>query len=311
MKNLIIYESKYGTTKESAEIFSKVIGYSKIIKTNEFVEKYKQFDNYIFLSPIYNEKITENISNFINNNSKWLSKKYIYFCIVNLSGRPEVYLEHVNNILKDSLIFMKAINGNLIIEKLNKEDYEAIKKFTSITNIPFTDMKKFSINEVIDIALQIKDNIDDRREKLSDEIVGKVVDKFIQTHNTCVISTCYDNYPRATPIEYTYYKNKLYFISEGGVKFANIIRNKNISIGIFDNYKTMSKLGGLQITGKVKEITYLSNEYFEVMKMKKISKETIEKLELILNIFEVSMEKIEVLNTEFKKYKGDSKQILK
>ena len=37
---------------------------------------------------------------------------------------------------------------------------------------------------------------------------------------------------------------------------------------------------------------------------------TIKKLDIILNVFKVSVEKFEVLNTEFKRYNGDVKQIL-
>lgn len=209
-----------------------------------------------------------------------------------------------------NLIMMKSINGNLILERLDKKDFQSIKKFFIITNTPFEDKIKFNINEVVQIALKIKDEINNRKESLDKEIIEKVIKKIISNHNTCVLCTSYENYPRATPIEYIYYNDTLYFISEGGVKFANILRNNNVSIGIFDNYKNMKKIGGLQISGIVNIIDYLSEEYFQIMKLRNISINTIKKLDIILNVFKVSIKEIEVLNTEFKKYNGDVKQIL-
>ncbi|MEN8076411.1 flavodoxin domain-containing protein [Clostridioides difficile] len=310
MKNIIIYESKYGCTKESAYIFSKIIGYSKVIKTDEFNKNDKEFDNYIILSPIYNESIPIKIMNFIVNNESWLTTKDIYFCIVNLSGRAEFYLKNVKDILNDSLIMMKSINGNLILKNLDNNDFKSIKKFLSIVKMPLEDIKRFNVNEVVEVALDIKYSIENRREKLSDDIIKKVVHKFISNHNTCVLCTCHDNCPRATPIEYIYYKDMIYFISEGGVKFANILINNNVSIGIFNNYKEMKSVAGIQITGKAFMVYYLSDEYFDIMKLRKINKNMVKNLDVILNIFKVSIEKIEVLNTEFKKYNGDSKQTL-
>lgn len=310
MKNLIIYESKYGTTKESSEIVAKIIGYSKIIKTENFKADDKTFDNYIILSPIYNEAIHKKIRSFIVDNKEWLIKKDVYFCIVNLSGRAEFYLKEIKDILKDSLIIMQSINGNLIIERLDKEDFESIKKFFLIMNLPLEDNIKFDINEVVQVAINIKYKIEDRKESLSKEVVKKVIKKFISNHNTCVLCTSYENQPRATPIEYIYYNDTFYFISEGGIKFANILRNNKVSIGIFDNYKDMKKIGGIQITGEATNIEYLSDEYLKVMKLRNISMNTIKKLDIILNVFRVSVEKFELLNTEFKKYNGDVRQIL-
>ena len=72
----------------------------------------------------------------------------------------------------------------------------------------------------------------------------------------------------------------------------------------------MKSVAGIQITGKAFMVDYLSDEYFDIMKLRKINKNMVKNLDVILNVFKVSIEKIEVLNTEFKKYNGDSKQTL-
>ena len=310
MKNLIVYESKYGTTKESAYILSKIIGYSKVIKPLEFSNKDENFDNYIFLLPVYNEKISENILNLIKNNIEFLIKKNIYFIIVNLLGRHDFYLKEAKDMLKDPLINMHSINGNLILDKLDENDLNSIKNFFTLTHSQFKDRINFNINEVIQLTLNIKNELEIKKAALKEEIIKDIITKFITNHNTCVISTSCDITPRATPIEYIYYKKTFYFISEGGIKFANILRNNNVSIAIFDNYSSMNKIGGLQITGKASFVEFASEEYYEIMTLKNINSSAINKLDIILNIIKVDIEKIEALNTDFKKYNGDSKQIL-
>lgn len=162
MKNLIIYESKYGITKKSAYILSKVIGYSKVCTTSDFDKKDTSFDNYIILSPVYNDALYEKIKTFVTDNKDYLMKKDIYFIIVNLSGRPEFYLKEMKEILKDSLILMKNINGNLLLNKLDKNDYESIVKFVISINMPLEDSINFDINQAIEVALDIKDTIDNK-----------------------------------------------------------------------------------------------------------------------------------------------------
>jgi len=87
-----------------------------------------------------------------------------------------------------------------------------------------------------------------------------------------------------------------YFISEGGVKLANILRNNNVSIGIFDNYKNLKHVKGVQISGKAFIVEDSSDEYSEILKIGKNNPNKIEKSDIILNVFKVSIEKIEILN---------------
>ena len=296
MKNLIIYESKYGTTKESAYILSKVIGHSKVCTTSEFDKEDTSFDNYIIVSPIYTDDLYEKVKTFVTDNKEYLMKKDIYFAIVNLSARAEFYLKEMKEMLKESLILMKNINGNLILNKLDEKDYEDIVKFYNIMNLPVQDSINFNINQVVEVALDIKNTIDNRKESSGKETIENIFTNLIKKNNTCVLSTCYNNNPRSTPIEYIYHNNMFYFISEGGVKLANILRNNNVSIGIFDNYKNLKHVKGVQISGKAFIVEDSSDEYYEILKIGKNNPDKIEKSDIILNVFKVSIEKIEILN---------------
>jgi hypothetical protein len=57
---------------------------------------------------------------------------------------------------------MKNISGNLLLNKLDKNDYESIVKFVNSINMPLEDSINFDINQAIEVALDIKDTIDNR-----------------------------------------------------------------------------------------------------------------------------------------------------
>jgi hypothetical protein len=77
--------------------------------------------------------------------------------------------------------------------------------------------------------------------------------KVLATRSMCVLSTCRDNVPRATPIEFRSKGFNLYMAGEPGTKLGNIKLNPKVSVGIFDpkSESTHSWLDveGLQITG--------------------------------------------------------------
>ena len=78
---------------------------------------------------------------------------------------------------------------------------------------------------------------------------------FLKEQNMCVLATCGDGLPRATPIEYHPKGITLYFVGEPGTKLKNITNNPNVSIGIFLPYTGWDSAKGAQITGTAKIIS--------------------------------------------------------
>ncbi len=74
------------------------------------------------------------------------------------------------------------------------------------------------------------------------EPVTSEVQKFISSHNTCALATGFGTQVRCTPIEYTYWDDCFWLLSEGGEKFRNLKENKNVSLAIFDSYTGFSGL---------------------------------------------------------------------
>jgi len=83
----------------------------------------------------------------------------------------------------------------------------------------------------------------------------KHIAAFLRTQNTCVLATCKDNIPRATPMEYYSKGVTLYMMPEDGQKMENIRENPYISIGVFAPYTGWLSVKGVQITGEATLIT--------------------------------------------------------
>lgn len=307
-KTLLIYEGKYGFTEEVIKKMAMILGPAKFCKPDEFKEEYKDFDFIVIGSSVVYEDINKNIYEFISKNKEWLSnKKIALFCTCLKEKGGEEYLNSAVEQLGSSVVWVKAIMGRLIIDSLDEVDYTAMKKFSEFSGLPFADNDKSKIDQIVKGALEIK-HIRDHNSTMPEEELKKYIDSFFRNHNTCTLSTTNGVKTRSTPIEYTYKEGFMYFISEGGEKFANILMNDNVSMAIYEEFDGMDKLAGMQLLGRAHIIDINSDEYREFMKVKGIS---IDKLPVILNLIRVNLMEVEMLWAGFKNIGYDIKQYYK
>lgn len=122
-----------------------------------------------------------------------------------------------------------------------------------------------------------------------DKVVLQAIETFLLRHNTCVLATGYADTVRATPIEYMYDNGKLYIFSEGGKKFANIYRNPQVSVAVFDSYAGFEKLAGLQIEGMCRMIEPDEAIYATIAEKRGITKKKIAVMPVILHVLEIKL----------------------
>jgi general stress protein 26 len=140
--------------------------------------------------------------------------------------------------------------------------------------------------------------------------------QFLKKQNMCVLATCGDNVPRATPIEYRSKGTTIYFVGEAGTKLENIKKNPNVSIGIFLPYIGWESAKGAQITGIAKIISRENltefKEGLEAYQWKKTAKELGLKAfpETGVEIVKVEPEKIEFIDISLKKLGYSPRQTL-
>jgi nitroimidazol reductase NimA-like FMN-containing flavoprotein (pyridoxamine 5'-phosphate oxidase superfamily) len=142
--------------------------------------------------------------------------------------------------------------------------------------------------------------------KMSHDVLERHIIKFLKEHNMCVLATCNDNIPRATPLEYHSQGTTLYFVGEPGMKIKNIRRNPNVSIGIFSQYVGWNSAKGAQITGKAKIISRKNaiefKEGLAAYQWEKTAAELgIQSLPETVELIKIEPERIEFIDMSLKK----------
>lgn len=310
-QNLITYETYYGTAKKVAEIFSLVLANAKVVEVDKVVNNINSYENIIMIFAFHGYKTAEKTKEYIKRNKEILINKNISLIGVGLSKKDmDNYTEKICNILGKKVDVIEFVQGELRVNKLTKEDEEVLERFLTKQNIKLMDMGKFKVSEACNVAYKCREILNNPSTILNKTELKESIDEFIKNHNTCTLATGYENFIRATPIEYIYFEDAFYFITEGGLKFNGILQNSNVSIAIYDNYTGMTNLKGLQVQGIAKIIDIGSDEYKKIMKLKNINEVQIKKLFVNLNMIKVEVNRFEFLNSDFKKINVDIKQIL-
>jgi hypothetical protein len=148
------------------------------------------------------------------------------------------------------------------------------------------------------------------------KVLEERIIEFLKEQNMCVLATCGDGLPRATPIEYHSKGINLYFVGEPGTKLENMKKNPNVSIGIFLPYIGWDSAKGAQITGKAKIIPRENSTEFKeglaAYQWEKTAKELgLKKFpETGVELVKVEPEKIEFIDMSLKKLGFSPRQTL-
>lgn len=311
IKTLIIYESRYGFTEKIAKQISLVMGPAKFCRTSEFKDKYiKDFQVVVICTPIYLEAVDSSILQFVTKNYHWITKKKVMLiCTCLLENAEDRYLKPLKELLGGSVVLSASFGGELIINNLSTPDYKLIKQFYSNMGFEVKDYKVFHEDKFTQLLFDMKEIKDKGNTPIEGKLLINYIDEFIKNHNTCTLATGSENRVRATPIEYVYINRSLYIISEGGEKFLNLLLNPKVSVCIYDSYKSMSELGGMQITGTAELIDIGTKEYHSVLKEKGLSYDKLINLDVSLNFIKINIKKVEFLWSGFSKLGYDAKQI--
>jgi menaquinone-dependent protoporphyrinogen IX oxidase/uncharacterized protein YhbP (UPF0306 family) len=310
IRTLVVYSSKYGSTKDAAKIISLINGPAMYCDVDEFKAEYKEFENIIIGSPLIQEKLEPSIIEFVGNNREWLKGKPVsLFCTCLDKNGGLDQLRSLEKFMDIKAVSMKAIGGRLIIDKLDETDLALIKKFLDHVNLPFEDMDFYNEDEIIEYSMKLKYLAEKIISPLDHDDLKMAIDEFLTSHNTCTLATCHSNRVRSTPIEYNYHNGFLYLLTEGGEKFANLLLNKNVSVSVYEDFKGMNSLKGMQITGKASLVDSGEEEYKGVLEFKGLNIEFIKSLPIKMNMIKIAPDKIEFLNSQFKIDGYDAKQI--
>ena len=147
------------------------------------------------------------------------------------------------------------------------------------------------------------------------KVLEERIIEFLKEQNMCVLATCGDGLPRATPIEYHSKGITIYFVGEPGEKIKNITDNPNVSIGIFFPYTGWDSAKGAQITGRAKIISRQDLDGFreglEAYQWENTAKQlNITEFPKTVDLVRVDPEKIEFIDMSLKKMGYSPRQTL-
>lgn len=309
IRTLVVYSSKYGSTRDAAKIIALINGPAMYCSVDEFKPEYKEFENVVIGSPLIQEKLEPSIIEFAGNNREWLKEKPVsLFCTCLDKNGGLDQLRSLEKFIDIKAVSMKALGGRLIVNKLDETDTELIKKFFDLVNLPFEDMDFYKEEEIIEYSMKLKHLAEKIIVPVDHDKLKTVIDEFLSSHNTCTLATCHINSVRSTPIEYNYYNGFLYLLTEGGEKFAKLLLNKNVSVSIYEDFNGMENLKGMQITGHASLVDE-GEEYNNLLDFKGLKPEFIKSMPIKMNMVKIVPDKIEFLNSQFKKDGYSAKQI--
>ncbi|PYG89952.1 menaquinone-dependent protoporphyrinogen IX oxidase [Ruminiclostridium sufflavum DSM 19573] len=310
-RTLILYESRYGLTERISKGLSLILGPAKYCRPLEFNGSFNNFGTIVICTPVYLESVDENIYKYVLKNADLIKqKKVILICSCLAEDMAGKYLKPLKDILGQSVILETSLGGELIPDKLNSQDYELIKKFSAAAGFPLKDRKSFEMKKLVKLALDIRRLKDKELKLVPEEELKTYISNFIKKHNSCALATGYDDAVRNTPMEYMYIDDCIYIFSEGGEKFSNLLLNPKVSITIYDAYRGMNKLGGIQISGVSEIIDTGCDEYIYAFKQRGLNIEKIVSLPVALNLIKINISKVEFLWSGFVELGYDIKQVL-
>lgn len=135
------------------------------------------------------------------------------------------------------------------------------------------------------------------RKELDRDELERLIIEFLKTQPTCVIATCSDNIPRASPVEFFPIGLTLYIFTEGGKKLENIQKNPRVSVAVHAPFTGWETLKGVQITG-IAEIGGRGSTTYEKGIEAYMARRGIESVEMpeSMNILKISPLKFEYLD---------------
>ncbi len=301
IRTLVVYDSRYGSTEGVANTLSLILGPSNMVKVDEIQPEHRGFDLFVIGAPVYKGVISPKIWNFVRDNLSWLRDKKIALFSTSIDRKDgETNLESLKKMLGASVILSRALGGRMYVDKLSANDLLGMEAFCKRKGFLFQDIDTLVPEEVVEFGLDLKRARDMMVPRMPTNELRRLIDAFLASHNICALATGYRNRVRATPLEYLYKDGVVYFLSEGGEKFANLVLNNMVSLTVYDPYESMRDLAGIQLSGAAYFVKEGTDEFKEVLRLKGISYDTIASLRVRLNMIKVVLQRAEFLCARLK-----------
>ncbi|MCX6085508.1 MAG: pyridoxamine 5'-phosphate oxidase family protein [Caldiserica bacterium] len=306
----VLYASRYGTTRDIARALARILGPARALPVEELIPAACTCEFVVIGTPIYAEVPDPGVVRFVEDHLPWLTQRKVALFTSSLAPDSQGhYRTSLSRLIGPSLVSGASLGGRLDVASLDTPDRAAMEAFASMTHSSLTNADTLNWSTVAAWGLQLKEIRDSLGCRLESGQVRAEIDRFLCSHNTCGLATAGAAGARSTPIEYVYAGDCLYFLREGGAKFANLLLNQHVSICIFDPYHTMADVAGLQLTGTARLVDAQEAAADSVLQAQHLTREKLGRLPFELNIIEVRLERAELLLSALSKRGVDSRQV--
>lgn len=266
---------------KAADVLAKVLGPSKVIACDVLDGKLESCGSVAILCSFAHGQIESEVLECISRCSEPLKAKKV--ALIGETGAAKDAVQKLAEQLGTCVVWAGCIDmdtGSQIRTDETASQFTAIKRKLK----DFTDMPR--------------------------DLLWQEIEQFLKAHNTCALCTGQGNSLRVTPIEYLYTSDAIYFLSEGGEKFAHLFANPYASMAVYDSYTGFTSLGGLQIEGSIQMISFLSEEYKQAVTKKGLNAQKMQKLPVILHMFKLVPKRFDLLESSLTKKGYQAKQTL-
>ncbi|WP_067048332.1 flavodoxin domain-containing protein [Methanofollis ethanolicus] len=300
-RTCVIYESKYGATKEIAGAIALVLGPARTCRPDEFTGDLMSFDLFVIGTPIYNGDIAPSIRRFVETNAGWLKKKPVaLFCTCLNIPKGRAYLAELRDHLGREVPAV-AFGGRLSTARLDRDDLTALTLYARKTGFVLEDHDLTDMGAVAAFALALREKNECLEGRVPEEELLAGIETFLRAHRTGVLATGHGDRVRATPIDYIYANGMVYIYSEGGEKFAHLIQNPAAALAIYNDDTSPEEIRGLQLMGRAEVLRPESPGHREALTLRGIDMERLAGLTIEMNVIRITPLKAEYLNAVFKK----------
>ncbi len=163
--------------------------------------------------------------------------------------------------------------------------------------------------EVIEYGLSLRDELLASGKAAPPGQVRARAEEFLGAHNTCTLCTGSAGRVRATPVEYHYHDGTLVILSEGGEKFAHILRNPQVSVAVYEPYTGMDRLAGVQVQGEAVLVTPGTSLYKREVRARGLDPDQVMALPCLLHMIIVTMTRLEFIHYSWQREGYDLRQV--
>lgn len=307
-RTLIVYSTKYGSTRQIAAKLAQILGPAAVVTPAEFCPQHREYETVVLGSPIYGEAVLPEIEDFVANHCGWLQTKRVALFVAGLSPLSAC-LNDIRAALGDCVVWSGSFGGVLDPDLVSEADLSSLNRFANATGIGVVYRDCRDDGALANCALSLRRVLKNTR-SLSKAALRKQIDEFLYAHNTCTLCTGHGNEVRATPIEYIYHDSQLYFLSEGGEKFAHMLVNPAVSAAVYDPYQGFASLNGLQMTGTTELVDEQSAAYTDVLAYKGLNPGAVKRLPVKLHMLCMHISRYEFLSSIMRQDGYEARQTL-